>query len=90
MLYPDQKQYRENLYVVSIYSVSEKLIPICVETLKYVKNIDKKLKTLERGIINAEEPMNIFDDILPINSVQNLKRFEENMENAEARANFVS
>lgn len=66
----------------------EKLIPICVETLKYVKSIDKRLKALERGIINAEEPINIFDDKLPIDSIQNLKRFEEDIENPEAGAIF--
>lgn len=81
---------RSNLYVL-IFCVLEKLIPICVETLNYVKSIDKRLKALERGIINAEEPMmNVFDGILPINSIQNLRRFEEKMENAETRANFVS
>jgi len=68
---------------MSIYSISEKLIPICVEVLKYVKSIDKKLKNLERDV-NAEEPPNKFDDILPINSIQNLKDFEESMESAES------
>lgn len=74
---------------MSIYSISEKLIPICVETLKYVKSIDKRLKNLERGV-NAEEPTNKFDDILPINSLRNLKEFEESMESAEIKANYVS
>lgn len=68
----------------------EKLIPMCMETLKYVKSIDQRLKALEKNIINVEEPINIFENILPINSIQNLKRFEEDMESAEIRANFVS
>ncbi|XP_071568442.1 uncharacterized protein [Temnothorax nylanderi] len=67
---------------------SEKLVNICVETLEYVRSIDKRLNALERGNINVEnEP--IFDDILPINSIQNLKKFEESMETAETRSNFV-
>lgn len=76
--------------LATIGNIDEKLIPICVEILKYVKSIDKRLKTLGRDIINAEElNMNIFDDILPINSIQNLKKFEENMENVETKTNFV-
>ncbi|XP_071581153.1 uncharacterized protein [Temnothorax nylanderi] len=69
-------------------NIQYKLIPICVETLKYVKCIDKRLKTLERGNINVEDEP-IFDDILPINSIQNLKNFEESMETAETRSNFI-
>ncbi|XP_071581114.1 uncharacterized protein [Temnothorax nylanderi] len=66
----------------------KKLVNICVETLEYVRSIDKRLNALERGNINVEnEP--IFDDILPINSIQNLKKFEESMETAETRSNFV-
>lgn len=76
-------------YIVSTYSVLEKLIPICVETLKYVQTIDKRLKVLQRSI-NAEESVNIFDDILPINSIQNLERLEKNLEMVETKANFVS
>ncbi|XP_012542129.1 uncharacterized protein LOC105839990 isoform X2 [Monomorium pharaonis] len=123
----------------------EKLIPICMETLKYVKSIDQRLKalekaigikveesvttferniinveepittferniinveepitTFERNVINVEEPMtiferniniekpiNTFEGKLPINSIQNLKKFEEDMENAETRTNFI-
>jgi len=82
---------KENLYII-IDFISEKLIPICEETLRYVKSIDRRLRVLERGVINEEEPegMNVFDDILPINSIQNLKRFEENMETAEIKTKFVS
>ncbi|XP_011064377.1 PREDICTED: uncharacterized protein LOC105152048 isoform X2 [Acromyrmex echinatior] len=69
----------------------EKLIPICEETLRYVKSIDRRLRVLEKGVINEEEPegMNVFDDLLPINSIQNLKRFEESIETAEIKTKFM-
>lgn len=51
--------------------------------------MDKRLKSLERGD-NTEEPMNIFDNILPIDSIQDLKNFEDKIEIAETRENFVS
>lgn len=61
-----------------------------VETLNYIKSMDKRLKALEKGIINTEETINLFDDILPIESIQNFNKFEEKMESTEMRANFVS
>lgn len=70
--------------------MTEKLTPIWMETLNYIKSIDKRIKALERGIINVEESMNIFDNILPIDSIENLKKFEEKMENGETKTNFVS
>ncbi|XP_012532695.1 uncharacterized protein LOC105834614 isoform X1 [Monomorium pharaonis] len=66
-----------------------KLIPICIQTLNYVKSIDQKLKVLEESIIDIKEPMNVFDDILPINSIENLQKFEEKLENAKTRMHWV-
>lgn len=37
-----------------------------------------------------EESLNTFDDSLPINSIQNLKKFEEKIEITETKANFVN
>ncbi|KYN15851.1 hypothetical protein ALC57_11932, partial [Trachymyrmex cornetzi] len=75
----------------TVSSGIEKLIPLCEETLRYVKNIDRRLRVLESGVINEEEPegINVFDDTLPINSIQSLKRFEESMEIAEIKIKFM-
>ncbi|XP_025987209.1 uncharacterized protein LOC105203730 isoform X2 [Solenopsis invicta] len=89
----------QNLDFISTTSplaIIEKLIPICMETLKYVKSIDQRLKVLERNINMVEpnivEPKDMFEEShlkLPINSIENLKRFEEDLENAETKANFI-
>ncbi|XP_014477804.1 PREDICTED: uncharacterized protein LOC106746097 isoform X2 [Dinoponera quadriceps] len=68
----------------------EKLISICKETLECVKSVDKRLGALEKRICETEDPtINMFDGILPINSMEDLIKFEESLETIETRMNFV-
>ncbi|KYM98496.1 hypothetical protein ALC62_10853, partial [Cyphomyrmex costatus] len=95
--FESQEMNVQNLEFISTTSPSaavgdsEKLIPLCEEILRYVKGIDKRLRVLEKSLIIEEEPaeMNVFDDILPINSIHDLKKFEESMETTETKTKFM-
>ncbi|XP_039315459.1 uncharacterized protein LOC105198146 isoform X2 [Solenopsis invicta] len=67
----------------------EKLISICIQTLNYVKSIDQRLRALEKNVVNIEQPTDIFSDILPINSIENLQKFEETLDDIETKTNFI-
>lgn len=59
-----------------------------METLKYVKSIDKRLKTIEGG--HVQKPITIFENILPIDSKEDLEKLEEKIETPKKREDFVS
>jgi len=62
---------------------------LCTTILLYVKNINRRLKTFDFKT-NSEESKNIFDTILPIESLQSLKAFEVEVQSSEMKPHFVS
>lgn len=74
---------------INLLHILEKMQQLCTTILLYVKSIDRRLKTLDFKT-NSEENKNIFDTILPIESLESLKAFEVEVQNNEMKSHFVS